>query len=287
MRERLYRPHLQPAYLQTKHWTCSRASAPHQSAATSGRWEPGKAVAQSDSGTEEKDRRYKQVMAGEEWVLQFLSLLCGQTNVASGLNLSNWVCPLAEVWESLKKRAKWLNGSGESTLSLMGFTHSAPSGWSWGASALAALNCSWLQVPVLEELPCCQLFWGKEQEKEVAQGREWLGAEEWGRRYACRKTKPEPKHWVKLLCFLMSHVAARLLGAVLHGTGIYNYHWIQRVFRAFSKVAFILQGQRHVCFGLVPSFSSHLYSLSVICLAKLTDSRWDEFMDGLLSIWRE
>lgn len=147
MRERLYRPYLQPAHLQTKHWTCSRASAPHQSAATSGRWEPGKAVAQSDSGTEEKDRRYKQVMAGEEWVLQFLSLLCGQTNVASGLNLSNWVCPLAEVWESLKKRAKWLNGSGESTLSLMGFTHSAPSGWSWGASALAALNCSWLQVP--------------------------------------------------------------------------------------------------------------------------------------------
>lgn len=97
-----------------------------------------------------KDRRYnnnKQVMAGEEWVLQFLSLLCGQTNVASGLNLSNWVCPLAEVWESLKERAKWLNGSGESALSLMGFTHSAPSGWSRGASALAALNCSWLQVP--------------------------------------------------------------------------------------------------------------------------------------------
>lgn len=91
---------------------------------------PGKAVAQSDSGTEEKDRRYKQVMAGEEWVLQFFSLLCGQTNIASGLNLSNWVCPLAEVWESLKECAKWLNGSGGSTLSLMGFTHSAPSGQS-------------------------------------------------------------------------------------------------------------------------------------------------------------
>lgn len=45
----------------------------------------------------------------------------------------------------------------------------------------------------------------------------------------------------------MLHVAARLLGAVFHGTGIYNYHWIQRVFRAFSEVAFILQGQRHVC----------------------------------------
>lgn len=51
-----------------------------------------------------------------------------------------------------------------------------------------------------------------------------------------------------LLCFLMLHVAAHLLGVVFRvGTDIYNYQWIQRVFRAFSKVAFIPQGQRLVC----------------------------------------
>lgn len=61
-----------------------------------------------------------------------------------------------------------------------------------------------------------------------------------------------------LLCFLMLHVAAHLLGVVFRvGTDIYNYQWIQRVFRAFSKVTFkkilkvtFLRGKGLcVCFG--------------------------------------